>query len=114
VREKPFIATLTDPTRSFIQGTANNEFYRLDRDNPQRVTANVAAALRETLYQVEITGDEPATAKIAESKSEKGAKDGNTGTDDNGSTSESGEETGSEEGTGSEETADESGTGEQA
>jgi hypothetical protein len=74
VREKPFTATLTDPTRSFIQGHAGHEFYRLERDTPQPVSEAVASALRETLYQVTIEGNEPAIAKIAETKT-KGAPD---------------------------------------
>jgi len=98
VREKPFIATLTDPTRCFIQGTAGTEFYRLESGKPQRVTAAVASALRETLYQVEITGDEPATAQIAEIKQQEGAQDGNDGTGEAGNeTSHDAQETGSKE-----------------
>lgn len=103
-REKPFIATLTDVTRSFIQGTAGKEFYRLERNAPQRVSAGVAAALRETLYEVTITGDEPATDKIAEIKQNEGANDGNEG-HGNESGAEAGSETGTEEETGSEEAA---------
>lgn len=74
MREKPFTATLTDVTRSFIQGTAGNEFYRLNNNEPQKVSAAVAAALRDSVYDVKIEGAEPATAKIAETKKEKEAK----------------------------------------
>lgn len=108
-REKPFIATLTDVTRSFIQGTAGKEFYRLERNVPQRVSAGVAAALRETLYEVTITGDEPATDKIAEIKKNEGATDGNEGSG-NESGAETDSETGTKEETGSKEAAADSKT----
>lgn len=77
MREKPFIAMLHDPTRSFIEGYAGAEFYRLESGIPQRVSHAVANALRDTLYQVTIEGYEPATTQIAEAKQQEGGQDGN-------------------------------------